>query len=77
MAAPDSEQHATDTVFKLIEGVKTAFDRDPDTLKCPENERTRLAEALFPVAGFIHNLLGPSYGNHQVPASKTISEPWQ
>jgi hypothetical protein len=53
-------------VFKLVEGIISAFDRDPDAPQCPENERTRLAEALNTIARFIQGFpnLGPSYANH-------------
>jgi hypothetical protein len=70
----DSDEHARDAVFKLIEGVTGAFDRDPDALKCPENERTRLAEALLPIASFIHRLLGPSYGNHLAELASALND---
>jgi hypothetical protein len=53
-------------VFNLVEGIISAFDRDPDVPQCPENERTRLAEALNTIARFIQKFphLGPSYSNH-------------
>jgi hypothetical protein len=62
----DSNEGAKEMVIKLIEGITSAFDRDPDAFQCPENERTRLAEALYSIASFILKFpnLGPTYANH-------------
>jgi hypothetical protein len=73
---PSLNADGDDMVFGLIEGILRAFSRDPDKPQCPENERTRLAEALLSIASFIHGLphLGPSYANHFAELASALND---
>jgi len=57
-----SDNPSEKLVLDFIEGIKTAFDREPN-VRGIENERIRLAEALFAVHDFIARFpsLGPKF----------------
>jgi hypothetical protein len=57
------DESSTKFVHDFINGIRTAFDRDPDAPPLIENERVRVAEALFAVHDFIAKFpeLGPRY----------------
>jgi hypothetical protein len=70
------DEHARDVVINLIEGVRSAFDRDTTAPQTAENMLIRLAEALFPVSTFINQLpgLGHTYGNHFAELASALKD---
>jgi hypothetical protein len=76
MSNQDQGGSAEALVFNLIGGIKAAFDREPDAPAVPDNERIRLAEALFAVHDFIANFpgLGSRYANHFAELAEVLKE---